>query len=40
VRLQLLAENFARLRHQNPDAAIVGAWDEPELWRMGSPTTQ
>jgi glucosamine--fructose-6-phosphate aminotransferase (isomerizing) len=40
VRLQLLAENFARLRHQNPDAAIVGAWDEPELWRMGSPTPQ
>ena len=38
VRLQLLAENFARLRRQNPDAAIIGAWDEPELWRMGSPT--
>ena len=38
VRLQLLAENFARLRHQNPDAAIVGAWDEPALWRMGAPT--
>jgi glucosamine--fructose-6-phosphate aminotransferase (isomerizing) len=37
VRLQLLAETFARLRHQNPDAAIVGAWDEPALWRMGSP---
>ena len=38
VRLQLLAETFARLRHQNPDAAIVGAWDEPALWRMGAPT--
>ena len=38
VRLQLLAGNFARLRRQNPDAAIVGAWDEPALWRMGSPT--
>jgi glucosamine--fructose-6-phosphate aminotransferase (isomerizing) len=38
VRLQLLAENFARLRHQNPDKAIVGAWDAPELWRMGAPT--
>lgn len=37
VRLQLLAETFARLRHQNPDAAIIGAWDEPALWRMGSP---
>jgi glutamine---fructose-6-phosphate transaminase (isomerizing) len=37
VRLQLLAETFARLRHQDPDVAIVGAWDEPALWRMGSP---
>jgi glucosamine--fructose-6-phosphate aminotransferase (isomerizing) len=37
VRLQLLAETFARLRHQNPDAAIVGAWDAPGLWSMGSP---
>lgn len=37
VRLQLLAETFARLRGQNPDAAIVGAWDEPALWSMGSP---
>lgn len=40
VRLQLLAENFARLRRQNPDVAIVGAWDEPELWRIGSPPPQ
>jgi glucosamine--fructose-6-phosphate aminotransferase (isomerizing) len=40
VRLQLLAGNFARLRGQDPDAAIVGAWNEPELWRMGSPTAQ
>jgi glutamine---fructose-6-phosphate transaminase (isomerizing) len=37
VRLQLLAETFARLRHQNPDVAIVGAWDGPDLWRMGAP---
>jgi len=37
VRLQLLAETFARMRHQNPDAAIVGAWDEPALWAMGAP---
>ena len=37
VRLQLLAETFARLRRQNPDAAIVGAWDGPDLWSMGSP---
>jgi glucosamine--fructose-6-phosphate aminotransferase (isomerizing) len=40
VRLQLLAENFARLRRQNPDTAIVGAWDDPQLWRMGSPTAR
>jgi glucosamine--fructose-6-phosphate aminotransferase (isomerizing) len=37
VRLQLLAETFARLRHQNPDAAVVGAWNEPAMWRMGRP---
>jgi len=37
VRLQLLAETFARLRHQNPDVAIVGAWDQPALWAMGAP---
>ena len=37
VRLQLLAERLARLRCQNPDVAIVGAWDEPALWRMGAP---
>jgi len=38
VRLQLLAEYFARLRHQDPDKAVVGAWDEPALWRLGTPT--
>ena len=37
VRLQRLAETFARLRHQNPDVAIVGAWDERALWTMGAP---
>jgi glutamine---fructose-6-phosphate transaminase (isomerizing) len=37
VRLQLAAERFARLRGQNPDAAITGAWDEPALWQMGAP---
>jgi glutamine---fructose-6-phosphate transaminase (isomerizing) len=37
VRLQLLAERFARLRRQNPDVAITGAWDEPALWQMGTP---
>jgi glutamine---fructose-6-phosphate transaminase (isomerizing) len=37
VRLQLLAERLARLRRQNPDVAITGAWDAPELWQMGAP---
>jgi len=37
VRLQLAAERYARLRGQNPDAAITGAWDEPALWQMGAP---
>lgn len=37
VRLQLLASRFARLRHQDPDHAITGAWDEPALWALGSP---
>jgi len=37
VRLQLLAETFARLRHQNPDVALTGAWNEPAIWDMGAP---
>jgi glucosamine--fructose-6-phosphate aminotransferase (isomerizing) len=37
VRLQLLAERFARLRGQDPDTAIVGAWAGPALWRLGLP---
>jgi len=37
VRLQLLAERFARLRRQNPDMAITGEWDAPALWQMGGP---
>jgi glutamine---fructose-6-phosphate transaminase (isomerizing) len=37
VRLQLAAERYARLRGQNPDAAITGAWDEPALWQLGAP---
>ncbi len=40
VRLQLLAERLARLRRQNPDVAIVGAWDEPALWQMGLPGSE
>ena len=37
VRLQLLAEHFARLRRQDPDVAITGEWDAPALWQMGAP---
>jgi glucosamine--fructose-6-phosphate aminotransferase (isomerizing) len=37
VRLQLLAERFARLRRQDPDVAITGEWDAPALWEMGAP---
>lgn len=37
VQLQLVAEWFARLRHQNPDEAVVGAWNEDALWEMGLP---
>jgi glucosamine--fructose-6-phosphate aminotransferase (isomerizing) len=39
VRLQLLAERFAGLRRQDPDTAIVGAWADPVLWRLGLPGT-
>jgi glucosamine--fructose-6-phosphate aminotransferase (isomerizing) len=39
VRLQLLAERFARLRRQDPDVAIIGEWDAPALWKMGAPGT-
>lgn len=40
VRLQLLASRFAALRRQDPDVAIVGAWAEPDLWRVGGPDSQ
>jgi glutamine---fructose-6-phosphate transaminase (isomerizing) len=40
VRLQLLAERLAGLRRQNPDVAIVGAWDAPALWQMGAPGSE
>ncbi|MBU2664915.1 SIS domain-containing protein [Actinoplanes bogorensis] len=32
VRLQRLALRFARLRGQDADLAITGAWADPELW--------
>ena len=35
VHLQLLAERFARLRGQDPDTVITGAWADPDLWRIG-----
>lgn len=37
VHLQLLAERFARLRGQDPDTVITGAWADPDLWRIGMP---
>ncbi|AUG75673.1 hypothetical protein CFP65_0722 [Kitasatospora sp. MMS16-BH015] len=37
VRLQLLANHWAALRHQNPDVAIIGAWAKTELWQLGAP---
>jgi glutamine---fructose-6-phosphate transaminase (isomerizing) len=37
VRLQALALRYALERGQNPDVAIEGPWDEPELWAIGSP---
>jgi glutamine---fructose-6-phosphate transaminase (isomerizing) len=37
IRLQLLALRYALERGQNPDVAIEGPWDDPELWAIGSP---
>ena len=37
ARLQLLAARFARLRDQDPDVAITGAWAEADLWNLGAP---
>jgi glutamine---fructose-6-phosphate transaminase (isomerizing) len=37
VHLQLLAERFARLRGQDPDTVITGAWAGPGLWQIGMP---
>ena len=39
VRLQLLSLRFATSRGQDPDKVIVGAWDDPGLWSIGSPGT-
>ncbi|MFI1992305.1 hypothetical protein [Actinoplanes sp. NPDC020271] len=35
VRLQLLALRFARMRGQDADVAVTGAWADPSLWRLG-----
>jgi glucosamine--fructose-6-phosphate aminotransferase (isomerizing) len=37
VRLQALALRFALERGTNPDVAIEGPWEDPELWAIGSP---
>jgi glutamine---fructose-6-phosphate transaminase (isomerizing) len=37
ARLQVLALRYALERHQNPDVAIEGPWDDPDLWAIGSP---
>ena len=37
VHVQLLAERFARLRGQDPDTVITGAWADPDLWQIGMP---
>ena len=37
ARLQLLALRIATSRGQDPDKVIVGHWDDPALWAIGSP---
>ena len=38
VRLQLLALRFSREFRTDPDKAIVGAWDNENMWSIGRPT--
>jgi len=38
ARLQLLALRISIERGQDPDKVIVGPWDDPGLWSLGSPT--
>ena len=40
VHVQLLAERFARLRGQDPDTVITGAWADPDLWQIGMPAVR
>jgi glucosamine--fructose-6-phosphate aminotransferase (isomerizing) len=37
ARLQLLALRLATARGQDPDKVVVGRWDDPQLWSIGSP---
>jgi glutamine---fructose-6-phosphate transaminase (isomerizing) len=37
VRVQGLAARFAAQRRTDPDAAIVGAWQDERMWSLGSP---
>jgi glutamine---fructose-6-phosphate transaminase (isomerizing) len=37
ARLQLMALRFATSKGQDPDKVIVGHWDDPALWSIGSP---
>jgi len=39
ARFQLLALRFALSKGQDPDKVIVGHWDDPGLWSIGSPTS-
>ena len=38
VRTQLLALRISIERGQDPDKVIVGNWDDPALWALGSPS--
>jgi glucosamine--fructose-6-phosphate aminotransferase (isomerizing) len=37
TRLQLMALRFAASKGEDPDKVIVGSWDDPALWSIGSP---
>jgi glucosamine--fructose-6-phosphate aminotransferase (isomerizing) len=38
ARLQVMALRFALARGQDPDTVIVGRWNDPTLWSIGSPS--
>jgi glutamine---fructose-6-phosphate transaminase (isomerizing) len=37
TRLQLMALRFAESKGEDPDKVIIGSWDDPTLWSIGSP---